>query len=72
MFGNKKDKKQRLSSITQLIRGSLNGKSLLESANDLNVSPGTITKDMGVVEETTGFMLFEENGRYYWSEYNDN
>ena len=72
MFGNKNNKQERLSSIVKLVRQARDGISSAELAKSLRVSRGTITKDMGIVEEETGKRFWEDdNGRFHWSEDND-
>ena len=72
MFGNKNNKKERLTSIVKLVRQARNGISSAELAKSLRVSRGTITKDMGIVERETGKRFWEDdNGSFHWSEDND-
>ncbi len=69
MFGNKKGKQARLSSIGKLVRKAKGGVSQAELAEELGVSRGTITKDMSVVEKETGTMFWQDdNGRLHWFE----
>ena len=72
MFGNKKEKQERLFSIPKLVRKAAEGITQAELARKLNVSRKTIMQDMGHVENVTGSKFWEDdNGRYHWSDYND-
>ena len=68
MFGNKGKKIQRLLDIGRRVRqADGNGLSQADLAHDLDVSRGTINKDLGVIEEKTGIMLSQDdNGRLHW------
>ena len=67
MFGNKGKKKQRLLEIGRRLRHAEGGLSQADLARDLGVSPGTITKDLAIIEEQTGIMLSQDdNDRLHW------
>ena len=69
MFGNKKEKKERLFSIGKLVHKAKSGISKAELARELDVSRATLTKDMGIVEKETGAQFWEDdNGRLHWFE----
>ena len=61
MFGNKNTKQNRLEKIAELVRNAVNGISKAQLSRKLNVSRGTITKDMGIVEKATGHLFYEED-----------
>ena len=69
MFGNKRNKQERLFSISRLVRKATDGVSQAELARELEVSRGTITKDLGIVEKETGSQFWQDdNGRLHWFE----
>ena len=69
MFGNKKNKRERLFSIGRLVRDARDGISPAELARELNVSRSTITKDLGIVEQETAARFWEDDdGRLHWFE----
>ena len=69
MFGNKKGKQTRLFSISKLVHKAKGGVSQAELARELDVSRGTITKDLGIVEREIGVQFWEDdNGRLHWFE----
>lgn len=69
MFGNKRNKKERLFSIGRLVRNAEEGISQAQLARELDVTRATLTKDMGVIEKETGIKFWEDdNGRLHWFE----
>jgi DeoR/GlpR family transcriptional regulator of sugar metabolism len=67
VFGNKGKKIQRLFEIGRRVRQAEDGLSQADLARDLDVSRGTIHKDLGVIEDKTGIMLAEDSdGRLHW------
>lgn len=67
MFGNKQQKQSRLARIEEIVRSSTDGVSQADLARRLQVSRGTICKDLGIIEEQTGAMLSEdESGKLRW------
>ena len=73
MFGNKKSKQNRLKEIVVAVINAANGISKAQLARQLDVSPGTITKDMGIVERATGHLFYEEDEfvHYYYDDEED-
>jgi len=69
VFGNKKNKQERLVSIGRLVRKAKDGVSRADLSRELGVSRATMTKDMGIVEQETGTRFWEDdNGRLHWFE----
>ena len=67
MFGNKRDKRERLERIAESVRNAENGRQKVDLARELGVSRSTITKDMGIVEKVTGALFYEdEDERIFW------
>jgi hypothetical protein len=67
VFGNKGKKIQRLFEIGRRVRQAEDGLSQADLARDLDVSRGTIHKDLGIIEDKTGIMLAEDgDGRLHW------
>lgn len=68
MFGNKGKKRQRLLAIGRLVRRSEDGLTQADLARELDVPRSTINKDLGIIQDQTGILLSEDNGRLYWVE----
>lgn len=66
MFGNKDAKQSRLERLAATVREASAGISQAELARTTGVTRSTITKDMGVIEEATGELFYEEDGRLFW------
>lgn len=59
MFGNKKDKRKRLRKMAALVKKA-GGISQAELARKLGVSRGTVNKDLGIVQDETGALFWED------------
>lgn len=67
MFGNKDKKLQRLLEIEQRVREANGQLSQADLARELNVSRGTICKDLAILQKQAGILLAEDdNGRLSW------
>jgi predicted DNA-binding transcriptional regulator YafY len=67
VFGNKDRKIQRLLEIGRRVRQAEDGLSQADLARELDVSRGTINKDLGIIQDQTGILLSEDgNGRLHW------
>lgn len=67
MFGNKNKKKQRLLEIERHIQQADGQLSQADLARKLNVSRGTICKDLAILQKQAGILLAEDdNGRLSW------
>ncbi len=67
MFGNKDKKLQRLLEIEQRVREANGQLSQADLARELNVSRGTICKDLAILQKQAGVLLAEDdNGRLSW------
>lgn len=72
VFGNKKNKKNRLQKIVSLVTQA-DGITEAELARKLGVTPGTVNKDMGIVEKKTGSMFWQDDeNRIYRFDDDDN
>lgn len=67
MFGNKDKKLQRLLEIEQRVRQADGQLSQADLAREMNVSRGTICKDLAILQAQAGILLAEDNnGRLSW------
>ena len=67
MFGNKDKKLQRLLEIEQRVRQADGQLSQADLAREMNVSRGTICKDLAILQAPAGILLAEDNnGRLSW------
>ncbi len=65
MFGKKKNKVGRLSRLSEAIQ-QFPGISQAELARQLNASRATINKDLGIIQDQQGTLLWEDDdGRLY-------
>jgi DeoR/GlpR family transcriptional regulator of sugar metabolism len=69
MFGNKREKQERLQRIGTVLKQENSGISQSELAQLLGVARSTILKDLAILQEKAGILAAEdENGRLYWFE----
>lgn len=67
MFGSKDERLERLKRLERIVRYHTEGITQAELARQLNVMRSTINKDLGVIQQYTGALLWEdETGRLYW------
>jgi DeoR/GlpR family transcriptional regulator of sugar metabolism len=68
MFGNKREKRNRLAQIGDLVRSSRQGLTQAELARLIGVNRSTINKDLAVIQEQQGILLAEDDhGRLFWA-----
>ena len=69
MFGNKQKKLSRLFKIARIVKETEDGVTQAELARRLEVSRGTVNKDLSIIQKQTGILLSEDDdGRLYWFE----
>lgn len=67
MFGNKTKKIDRLLRIGRILQQAGDGLTQAELARKANVNRSTINKDLAVLQEKTGILVWEdEDGRLHW------
>lgn len=68
MFGNKRNKRDRLATIGDLVRGARDGLTQAELARLVGVNRSTINKDLAIIQERSGILLAEDDdGRLFWA-----
>ena len=71
MFGKKDAKQSRLEKIADAVRNAIGGITQAELARKANVTRSTLTKDMGIIEQATNTLFYEDKGRLHWFDEND-